>query len=559
MKRIVLTIGLLFSLWLVSAQAPAKYWVQFKDKAHSTYSVDRPSEFLSDRAIQKRQKFNISITEQDLPVSQHYIKELLSIDSTMVLFTQSKWLNGVTVYCVTENIAEKISSLPFVVACERTISMKKVENFDYPYYEYKQGKLASEPIIKGHNFDYGYSEFQMAVNNAQWLHRIGACGEGMLMVVMDAGFCNVPKIGHFDALRQEGRLLGVRNFVQPGRTVFGSESHGTNVLSCIASYKPGELIGTAPKASFFLAQTEDSRTENLVEEDNWVAGVEWADSLGCDVLNSSLGYTKFDDTLVKRSFEDLNGKVSRASQAATIAVSKGMIICNSAGNEGNGDWHYIGSPADAQDIITVGAVDYKRQPASFSSFGPTADGRVKPDAAAVGQNTFVCNINGYTDNASGTSFSSPLLSGMVTCLWQLFPDKSNYEIMEAVRLSGANYLHPTAELGYGITNFLVAHNYLAQSASKEDLVFLFVNSVTRKSSVGVYLKSNNTTDFTVDLSLLGSDKIIHKEYTIKRGQEKSLKLKVPKLPKGENNALVIVKVNDLTCQTSYVMYLGLVK
>jgi len=269
-------------------------------------------------------------------------------------------------------------------------------------------------------------------------------------------------ISHFRALREEYRLLGVRNFVQPGVNPFLKEGHGTNVLSCIVSYIPGDLVGTAPKVCVYLAKTEDGRSENKIEEDNWVAGIEWADSLGCDVINSSLGYTKFDDSLQVREYRDLNGHTSRASQAATIAATKGLLICNSAGNEGSGKWKYIGSPADAKDIITVGAVDVNGKKARFSSFGPTADGRVKPDACAVGQNTYVANVIGVTGVSQGTSFSSPLMAGMVTCLWQAFPNKSNYEIMDAVRQSGSQFSAPDSALGYGVTDFLKAYNLLLQ-------------------------------------------------------------------------------------------------
>ncbi|MDD4395926.1 MAG: S8 family serine peptidase, partial [Bacteroidales bacterium] len=439
---------------------------------------------------------------------------------------------------------------------EMTIPMKKVESFDYPIYQQKETPVMSSELPNT-PLDYGYSFRQLSINGANYLHQLGAHGEGMLMVVMDAGFHNVPTISHFDKLRNDGRLLGTRNFVQPGRTVFGSESHGTNVLSCIAAYKPGEIIGSAPLASFYLAKTEDSRSENVIEEDNWVAGVEWADSLGCDVLNSSLGYTKFDDSTKVRTYQDLNGKTSRASQAATIAATKGMIICNSAGNEGASEWHYLGSPADSKDIITVGAIDYEGKPAEFSSYGPTADGRIKPDAAAVGFQTVVCNDNGKTDVSYGTSFSSPLLSGMVACLWQLFPNKTNYQIMEVVRFCGSLHERPDSVLGYGITNFLSAHNILSQSESFKDLEVLLTYVRTSKSSVAAYAFSQNTTAYSVSVSLLKSKDIITKNYKIKPGERKKIKIKLPKLPKNESAGMAVIKVNDLTNQTSYIEYIGL--
>lgn len=561
MKKYLITILFTLLICIAWGQSPAKYWVQFKDKENSIYSIERPQEFLSERAIQKRQKFNIPITKQDFPVNQSYVDELLAIDKSMIVLTRSKWLNGVTVYSESADIIQKIKALPFVANCEVTIHMEDVEDFDYPQYTYNNNRTVDFDLWNK-DLDYGYAFRQLATNNAIWLHRLGAHGESMLMVVMDAGFHNVLKISHFDTLRSSGRLLGVRNFVRPGKTVFGTESHGTNVLSCIAAYKPGETIGSAPMASFYLAQTEDSRSENKIEEDNWVAGIEWADSLGCDVLNSSLGYTKFDDPEAKRSYKDLNGKTSRASQAATIAASKGMIVCNSAGNEGDNEWHYIGSPADAKGIITVGAINYNFTPASFSSYGPTADGRIKPDAVAIGANTVICHDNGKTGVGSGTSFASPLFSGMVACLWQLFPDNSNQDIIAAIRMSGK--LGNNESMGYGITDLLLAYNILAQSQDAQDIETLLTYSTTSKSSIKAIFNSTSTSDFTVESFLSTSltnnnPEEIKKVYSIQPGEKKTLKIKIPKLPKGKDYGLVFIRIHDLDHQTHYTLCLGLEK
>jgi hypothetical protein len=233
---------------------------------------------------------------------------------------------------------------------------------------------------------------------------MGFRGENMQMMVLDGGFQNIDSIKCFENLRNDNRLLGARNFVQPEKDPMRKHTHGTMVLSCIASYIPGLLVGTAPMVQVYVAQTEDGRSENRIEEDNWVAGLEYTDSLGCQVLNSSLGYTTFDDTVNQRTYADLTGDVSRASRAATIAASKGLLICNSAGNEGGKKWKYIGAPADARDILTVGAVNIKRNRAYFSSFGPTADGRIKPDACAVGRNTYISTPVGVITMADGTKF-----------------------------------------------------------------------------------------------------------------------------------------------------------
>ncbi len=459
----------------IQAQSPAKYWIRFKDKAGTPYSVQYPEEFLSPRAIEFRQKHGIAIDETDLPVNPDYIRQVLATDSANRLCVQSRWLNAVTVYVENPQAVMSISELPFVVEMERTICMSQPEVDTLPAVRYSSKSKPSchyySDVRHHKDFDYGKSDGQIRMNNVHWLHRMGFRGEDMQMMVLDGGFRNADTLGVFKRLRKDHRLLGACNMVKASDNMFRTATHGTTVLSCIASYKPGVLVGTAPMAQFYLCQTEDGRTENKIEEDNWVAGIELADSLGCQVLNSSLGYTKFDDSTQLRTYEDMNGMVSRASMAATMAVSKGMIVCNSAGNEGSKDWKHIGAPADANGILTVGAVDFNGSYAFFSSVGPAADGRVKPDVCAVGFGTWTANAGGRVNKSSGTSFSSPLMAGMVTCLWQAFPDKSNVEIMEAVRMSGSLYDKPDEKMGYGIPDFLKAYNTLRQPAPNSNIIF----------------------------------------------------------------------------------------
>lgn len=485
------TFFLLFTLLLSCsyAQDYAKYWVQFSDKNDSPFSVSRPEEFLSQRALQLRQKHQIAVDETDLPVNASYIQQVLDMDSTMRLCTRSKWLNGITVYCEREGVLDSILQLPFVRFAERTVTMSEPETSpDTPFvFARDRREFARTYYAKDWNtgdFDYGLAGPQIRINNGHWLHRMGYCGETMRMMIMDAGFQNADTLFVFRNLQQDQRLLGARNLVQPEVNPFVKHSHGTNVLSCIAAYVPGKMVGTAPKVEVYLYKTEDARSENKVEEDNWVAGLELADSLGCQVLNSSLGYTKFDDSTQVRTYEDLNGLVSRASQAAAIAAGKGMIVCNSAGNEGSGKWRYLGAPADARDILTVGAVDSKGKIASFSSHGPASDGRVKPDVCAVGSGCYVSSPGGFIHMSFGTSFSSPIMSGMVTCLWQAFPEKSNFEIMEAVRRSSDRYETPDTLYGYGLPDMLKAYNLLLQP-----------DNATLSISTDAFVADNNLFDF----------------------------------------------------------------
>lgn len=563
MKKIVFFAFALAFSYQLFAQQPAKYWVTFKDKEGTGYTVDHPEDFLSPRAIAKRAKFRIDITEQDLPVSEVYVRQLLAIDTNMVVMTRSKWLNGVTVYTTTEDIREKIVGLPFVTGCECTAKLKTEETFTYPKSTYRPPAKTETvlPIVKGKDLNYAYSAAQTALNSAHWLHRLGAHGEGMVICVLDAGFKNADEIPHFEAMRKEGRLLGTKNFVFPGRTVFNAGTHGTMALSCIGGYKEDEMIGTAPKASFYLAKTEDERSENKIEEDNWVAGIEWADSLGCDVLNSSLGYSKFDNEEQSYKYKDMNGRVSRATRAADIAASKGMLICVSAGNEGNNDWRYLTAPADAVNIITVGATTVTGTPVNFSSYGPTSDSRVKPDADAVGLNSILASAEGETDIASGTSFSSPTLCGMVACLWQLFPEKTNLEIIEAVRESGHIHNAPTDKMGYGVTNFLSAYNLLKMHTGNS-LNFLFITSniSTKKTCTAYYMANYSATTLTVSVQMEGDDNVITQTITPKKRMETiAMKLKLPSLPKGQEYGIIHLTITDNSTGISYEQVIGATK
>lgn len=543
MKKLVLCLFIL-CINFVYPQNSAKYWIQFKDKHNNGYSIQNPEAFLSSRAIEKRNRFHIPITEQDLPLNKEYIKKVLELDTSMRLITQSKWLNGITVYGEKDDLLTLIQSLPFVDFAEKTIALKEKEVKSNECYVYKSQSLSfNETYAKTDKnisaLDYGKSFDQIKMHNVHWLHRLGYQGEDVWMCVFDGGFKNADSVRYFEKLRSENRLLGVRNFVQPDANPFRNQSHGTYVLSCIASEVAGEMIGTAPKVSVFLAQTEDNRTEHKIEEDNWVAALEWADSLGCDVINSSVGYTKFDDSTQIRTRSDLTGKISRASQAASLAASKGIIVSNSAGNSGRGPWKYVGCPADASDIITVGAVDLQGNKTDFSSIGPTADGRVKPDVCALGKGVYIANPYGKSSNADGTSFSSPLLAGMLCCLWQAFPEKTSYQVMDAIRKSASQADTPDSLLGYGIVDLWKAYNLLLQPTSTYDSSGKLLMNVSIPSFEYKYkpfiinIQSNIKTKLVLQMTLRNGQTANAKEYKVKKGKN-VLKIKTfPDLQQAE--------------------------
>ncbi len=528
MKRMICCLFLIVNVGMY-AQSPAKYWIAFTDKNNNGYSVDQPEAFLSKRALEKRKRFHIEITTQDLPLTKSYVNELLSMDTSMRLLSQSKWLNGISVYSQDENLIKKLENIPFVRYAEKTIQLKQPElACDSIYRRVSSRSLASalsKPSMpESLDLAYGKAEDQIKINRGHWLHRIGYLGESVQMGIFDGGFHNVDSIRHLEVLRNENRLLCVRNFVKSCEDPLRHHSHGTYVLSCIAADVPGELVGTAPKVSVCLALTEDGSSEHKIEEDNWVAALEWADSLGCDIINSSLGYTQFDDSTQRRTAADLTGQVSRASQAASIAASKGIIVCNSAGNAGRGPWFFIGCPADAKDIIAVGAVDRERNKTTFSSMGPSADGRVKPDACALGKGVYVANPYAKTTLADGTSFSSPLLAGMMACLWQAFPEKSSFEVMEAVRKSGSIAHAPDSLLGYGISDMWKAYNLLRKDEASYDekgnlIMTLSLSSfVYEKEPLRISIQSRVKTKLTVQAIMRSNQATTSKTYKIKKGK-----------------------------------------
>ncbi len=467
MKKQILS-SFLIILFLSAFAQEAKYAIYFADKNDNPFSVDNPGEFLSQRAIDRRERLNIEIDETDLPVNPVYIAAVEAEGA--VFMNASKWLNTATFEIADDAILSNILALDFV---EKAVLVKpagirsELKNSDKLDQD-EIRPLAASQYFKASSsannvFDYGYAENQISMLNGIPLHEKGFAGQGMMIAVLDAGFVNADQMPALDSLFAQNRMLGTRDFVLPGNNVFapGNHSHGSSVLSTMASWSPGLIVGTAPLANYWLIRTEDGPTEYLIEEYNWVAGAEFADSLGADVINSSLGYTTFNDPEMDHTYEDMNGETTPVTLGATAAGQKGILVCNSAGNSGNDNWHYIGAPADAQHIITVGAVDPEGVYAPFSSVGPTADGRIKPNITAQGSQAIVASTSPANDTVYGgygTSFSSPIAAGMVACLRQAAPDLSVDEFIGLLEESSSYYQNPDDEYGYGIPDFEMALN-----------------------------------------------------------------------------------------------------
>ena len=419
-----------------------KYRISLKDKAATDYSLQKPEMYLSKKSIERRKRQGLEIDSTDLPVCKKYV-DAIRKKGVHVLVT-GKWDNFVTVSCNDSMLIAEIAGLPFVRSTERVWRgvAKRASERD---------SLINKPLRT--DSLYGPAITQIKMSHADRLHEAGFKGQGMTIAVIDAGFHNVDKI---EAMKNIN-ILGTRDFVNPEADIYAESSHGMSVLSCMAMNQPNVMIGTAPEASYWLLRSEDEYSENLVEQDYWAAAIEFADSVGVDLVNTSLGYYSFDDPAKNYRYRDLYGHYALMSREAAKAADKGIVVVCSAGNSGSGSWKKITPPGDAENVITVGAVNKYGVLAPFSSVGNTADGRVKPDVVAVGLGSDVMGTDGNLRHANGTSFSSPIMCGMVACLWQACPELTAKEIIELVRRSGDRAVFPDNIYGYGIPDLWKAY------------------------------------------------------------------------------------------------------
>ena len=429
-------------------QDTLKYRISLKDKAATEYSLKKPEKYLSAKAIERRRKQNLPIDSTDLPVCRKYIDEIRKQGVKIVV--TGKWDNFVTVSCNDTTLIDRIAALPFVLSTEKVWISPGAGK---PSMATERDSVLTQPTIHPDSI-YGRAITQIQMSNGDKLHEAGFKGQGMTIAVIDAGFHNVDKI----TAMQNIRILGTKDFVNQQADIFAESSHGMSVLSCIGMNRPDIMTGTAPEASFWLLRSEDEYSEHLVEQDYWSAAVEFADSVGVDVINTSLGYYSFDDKSKNYKYRDLDGRHALMSRQASHIADKGMILVCSAGNSGAGSWKKITPPGDADNVLTVGAIDKRAVLATFSSVGNTADHRVKPDVVAVGVGSDVIRTDGNQGRANGTSFSSPIMCGMVTCLWQACPTLTAKEVIELVRRSGDRAGFPDNIYGYGVPDMWKAYN-----------------------------------------------------------------------------------------------------
>ena len=427
------------------------YRIYLTDKMATPYSIERPSRYLSRRSLERRRRQHIVVDSTDLPVSNRYIHQIERQGGRVV--GQSRWQNTLLVSVDDSIVIQHCRLLPCVRSCRLVWQApdsitptakrnKHLEQFEHRHF------IAGQP--------YGNSYEQIKALQGHRLHDIGMHGEGMMIAVLDGGFRNVDRIPAF----LKADICGYRDFVNPpSPSIFAETDHGTKVLSAMAVNEPNYYIGTAPKSSFWLLRTEDLQTEQEVEEDYWVMAAEFADSVGCDIINSSLGYNVYDSPDMTHKLWHLDGRTAFVSQVASILASKGIIMINSAGHSGMGRWKKIGVPADADNILTIGAIvaDSVRHIAPFSSVGPSQDGRIKPDLVAIGAPAFLVNGRGAIMEDMGTSFSTPIICGLMACLWQALPYLTAKEMIQLIRSTGNNFEHPDNIYGYGLPNFWKAY------------------------------------------------------------------------------------------------------
>lgn len=428
---------LCFLPFYLQAQELNRYMVFFKDKEQNTFSVDEPHEFLSPRAIARREQQQIALTEMDLPVSQPYVHSVKETGASV--FYQSRWFNGLLVEA-TEAGIETVKALPEVLDVQFIAPGSKL-NARKAAADKKAGKLKESAPTP--------ASAQNTLMGVPQMQEAGFTGEGKLIAVLDGGFSRVDELPYFNHLFEGSRLHGQWDFTSFSQDVFRYTGHGTKALSTISAIDSSAFIGTAPLAGILLAVTEDVGSEYVIEEYNWLLAAEWADSAGADVISASLGYNSFDDVSMNYSYQDLDGATTVSARAASMAAERGMVVVVSAGNSGNNSWKYIVSPADARNVLAVGAIKENGEIAGFSSLGPSADGRIKPDVVAMGQHTLVADLAGGFTHGNGTSYAAPQVAGFAAALWQAFPEFTSLQIRELIMQSGHKASLPDTIYGWG--------------------------------------------------------------------------------------------------------------
>ncbi len=472
MKNFLFFVVFIFNLGFSQEDA----WVYFNDKPDATNYLSNPLTMLTQRALDRRTAQGIALNNTDVPIAQTYIDQV-NLATGISVLAKSKWLNALHVRGTQTDI-QALTSLPFVNSIE--FANHTLNNRSIATNNSQVNKQMNVEIT----YNYGTSANQIQMLNGHLLHEQNYTGAGKIIAVLDSGFLNVNTVQPFQRLFTNNLILGGYNYVSQSSDVYTLHNHGTMVLSCMGGYVDGQLIGTAPDAQYYLFVTEDVAGENPVEESYWVEAAEEADRLGVDVITSSLGYFGYDNPNYSHTYSQLTGNQAFASRGANIAFSKGIVVIASAGNSGASANPYVGVPAEATNVLAVGAVKADETYATFSSIGPSFDGRVKPDVMAQGQASVVSNTSGTIVTANGTSFAGPIMAGMITSFWSAVPNLTAAEVVQFVKESSDRFTIPTNQFGYGIPDFQLAlNNALSTVLFDNDTILIYPNPVQNELTI----------------------------------------------------------------------------
>jgi subtilisin family serine protease len=466
-----------------------RYVVHLADKEGTPYSIGHPEAFLSQKAIDRRLKQSIEVILEDLPVNPQYVAQIDDLSDDIQVFFTSKWLNNVLVQCPSESVS-MVEGLPFVESVEyvapgEKLTNQKTRSRTSNKKQRKKTRQVQAPATDRQNEMLGITQ----------MHEDGFKGKEIDIAIMDGGFKGVQNISYFGHLFENDQLLYTYDYVSSGQNVYQYSDHGTKVLSLMAGYKAEEYVGASYESNYYLFVTEDvcNNCEHRIEEYNWLYAAEFADSAGVDIINTSLGYSIFQDPAMNYSIDDLDGKTAIISISASIAASKGILVVSSAGNEGNNSWGYITAPADAENMLSVGNVDFDGNRWLGSSHGNTFDGRTKPNLAAPGAGVAVINDAGNIVGGTGTSFSSPMTAGLAAGVWQANKALNATELRFFLQQSANQAATPDSLLGFGIPNYRSVQNLLAFQ-TKSSSFTLYPNPV----SEGQLIIRVNNPDETMD-------------------------------------------------------------
>lgn len=506
MKKLLLFISII-SLNLGFTQEDA--WVYFTDKPDASFYLANPLQMLSQRALDRRTNQGIALDDTDVPISTSYINQVATSPGITVM-AKSKWLNALHIRGSQTDIQAltAFSFVDHVTFANHSLNVRFGNPINSETHKNQKVKDKFETEV---NYNYGNSANQVQMLNIHLLHQQNFTGQGKIIAVLDSGFIGVDTATPFQNLQTNNQILGGYNYPDQSTNFYTKHNHGTMVLSCMGGYVDGQLVGTAPDAQYYLFITEDVNSENPVEESYWVEAAERADSLGVDVINSSLGYSDYDEPNYSYSYAQRNGQVGFASRGASMAFQKGIVCVISAGNSGTSSEPHIGIPADAENILSVGAVDSMEAYTSFSSIGPSADGRIKPDVCAKGVSATLSNTSGTITQASGTSFSSPITAGAVASFWSAVPNLTAAQVIQFVKESADQFLNPDNFKGYGVPDFQLAlTNALnTQSFNIFHGLTLFPNPVENTLTLKIQKNTNGT---FVLYNQLGQ-KVLEKQFT----------------------------------------------